>query len=249
LSTPESTLAPVSPQPPRFRNVVQVGILTLLVLYTLYFASPLVIPLVLALLFTFMLMPVVRALGRAGLPPVAAAAVIVLVALAALGAGLYSLAEPATGWMQRATMIEIRYKLGTLIQPIEDVRRATEEVEQIAGREDDDTERVVVRETTLGEILLTGTGRLIASGAIVLVLVFFLLTTGERVGQDFVRTLPRLGYRKRALRIGRAVEREVQLRRIALISNVFYLAHEAGVEFARAYQIQEGCGWIDPRHH
>ena len=47
---------------------------------------------------------------------------------------------------------------------------------------------------------------------------------------------------------GRAVEREMQLRRIALISDVFHLAHEAGVELARPYHMQEGGEWIGCRH-
>ena len=46
----------------------------------------------------------------------------------------------------------------------------------------------------------------------------------------------------------RAVEREMQLRRIAVIPDVFHLAHEAGVELARSYHMQEGREWIGCRH-
>ncbi len=221
MSAPESEPSTADAERvPRFRNVVQVGILTLLVLYTLYFASPLIVPLVLAVLLTFMLTPVVRALARIGLPAPLGAALILVLGLAALGAGLYGLTGPATAWMERATLIEIRYKLRSLIEPIEQVKEATDQVEEMAGGADEEQDRVVVEEPTLGEVLLTGTGTVIASGAAVLVVVFFLLASNGKVGRDLVRTLPRLGHRRRALRIGRTVEREVSryLLTIALIN-------------------------------
>ena len=220
MPAPEPPAASDSHHVPRFQNVVLLGILLLLVLYTLYFASPLIIPLVLAVLLTFMLMPVVRGLGRIGLPPPVGATLVLLLALAAVGAGLYGLAGPATGWMERATLVEIQRKLQTLIEPIQDVREATQQVEEMAGGEEADAPTVVVQEAALGEVLLAGTGRFIASGFVVVVLVFFLLASGGRVGRDLIRALPRLGHRRRALRIGRAFEREVSryLLTIALIN-------------------------------
>ena len=45
-----------------------------------------------------------------------------------------------------------------------------------------------------------------------------------------------------AQKLRRAVEREVQLGRISLISDDFHLPHKAGVEFTRADEIEERCG-------
>jgi predicted PurR-regulated permease PerM len=221
LSAPEEPPVEVAPRSvPRFQSVVLLGILLLLCLYTLYFAQPLLVPLVLALLLTFMLNPVIRGLGRAGLPAPVGAALVLLLALGTIATGLYNLTGPATAWMERATLVEIRLKLRTLIEPFQEVQEATQQVEEMAGGQEADAETVVVQESTLGEVLLAGTGKVIASGFVVLVLAFFLLASGGRVGRDLVRALPRLGHRRRALRIGRAVEREVSryLLTIALIN-------------------------------
>ncbi len=221
MPSPQSPAGPPVSQPaPPLRNVVQVSVLALLILYTLHFAAPLIVPVVLALLFTFMLMPAVHALERRGVRPPLGAALILGLILAAAGAGLYGLTEPATRWAERATLAEIEGKLRALVEPLEQVQEATEEIEQMAGGTDEDDETVVVQEASLGEVLLTGTGKLAASALAVVVLVFFLLASGGRVGRDLLRVLPRLGDRRRALRIGRRVGGELSryLLTIALIN-------------------------------
>src|SRR5687768_5204516 len=78
--------------PPRASRVWAVsinGLLILACLYTLSAAREFLLPLVVGVLVYFLLMPLVRALKRVGIPESIGAAVVVLGLLATVGLGLY----------------------------------------------------------------------------------------------------------------------------------------------------------------
>ena len=110
----------------------QVGTFVLLAIAALYFARPLLLPLVLAVLFNLLLSPGVRALRRIGLPFPLGAAMVLLATLAALGLAAWQLAEPASDWIERAprSLLQIQDKIRPLKRSVEQVQKATEQVEQ-----------------------------------------------------------------------------------------------------------------------
>src|SRR5262249_52981409 len=89
------------------------GLLFVAVLYTLYFARAVLLPLVLAILLAMILMPAVRALHRMRLPRGLGAAIVVATLAGSLGVLAAWVYEPATQWIETApsTLAEAERKL------------------------------------------------------------------------------------------------------------------------------------------
>jgi predicted PurR-regulated permease PerM len=77
------------------RSIAITGLFVLAVLYTLHFARTFLLPIVLAVLLDFLLSPIIRALKGLRIPEPVGAGLVILTLLSAVGAGAYSLAEPA----------------------------------------------------------------------------------------------------------------------------------------------------------
>src|SRR6478672_3262821 len=122
-----------SSSPPRFRladlvnkkfdvrSFALTGLFVLAVFYTMYFIRAILLPLVLAVMLSYLLRPIVRAFARVRIMPAISSALILLTLLAAIGFGLSSLSAPAAGWLEKApySMRELQTKLMPLRHPLE----------------------------------------------------------------------------------------------------------------------------------
>lgn len=193
------------------------GLFLLALFYTLYFARDLVMPLVLAVLVSFPLTPIVRALKRLGIPHPAGAAFVVFGFLTILAGSAYHVYEPAVQWMSTlpGQLRDIEYKLRDLGEPVQQVSQAADEVEEqvteIANgeAEPDPVPVVVDRRPALSDLLLSGTRRFLVMTAVVLILLYFLLASGDLFLLKIVRVLPKLEDKKRAVEISRRVEQHI----------------------------------------
>lgn len=123
-----------------FSSVALTGLFLLALLYTLYLARSFVLPLVLALLFNVLLMPLVNGLyGRLRLPRALGALLVLAVLGGVVGLGARSLAEPAAEWFDRAprSFSRIEAKLRPLKEPVERVTEATEGIEKLTSVENE----------------------------------------------------------------------------------------------------------------
>lgn len=116
-----------------FARLAVSGLFMLAMLYTLYFAKPVLLPIALALLFALVLRPLVRALQTLRLPESLAAAIVVGGLLALTATGIYFLAEPAMRWVENApkTLREVERKVSGLKHSIATVQRATAKIDDI----------------------------------------------------------------------------------------------------------------------
>lgn len=206
-----------APVPPNFREPIDIrslalsGILLILVFAALRSAWSLFLPMFLALLANLALTPIVRLLERVGLPIPFAAALVLgsLVALLVLGAN--SLADPARDWVARAPELthQLERRLRRLRNPIRQITDATESVEALAegGAKTDKVEIKPPR--TLAQVLFDSTQVFITMAATTLVLLYFLLASGDAFLQKLVEALPRLSEKRRAVQIVRQVEGDV----------------------------------------
>ena len=83
------------------RSIALSGLFLLAVFATLYVAQPIFMPIVLALLMSFLLAPLVGGLARLHLPTPLGAAIVLLTILAVGGYGAYWLSGPAARWMEQ----------------------------------------------------------------------------------------------------------------------------------------------------
>jgi len=193
------------------RSIAITGLLVLAVLYTLYFARAFLLPIVLAILLDFLLSPIIRLLKRVRIPEPLGAALVVLVLLGALGAGVYSLAEPARDWMGRApeSIARVQSRLKVLRRPVEQVTRTAEQVEAATQVEKGGPQEVVVRGPRLSERLFGTTQSLLTGAMETVILLYFLLAAGDLFLQKLIKVLPLLRDKKKAVAIARETEASI----------------------------------------
>lgn len=177
---------------------------------TAYFAKDLVLPILLGVLLALTLSPVMRTLGRAGVPSSIAAVLLVgltgTVILAIIGgsAGTVALWSDELPVMGR----QIESKLRGVSDTVETVRRATEEVDKMSAAPVGTQEVVVKQPTLLDSAMSTGV-KLGGTIAVTLVLATFLLASGNMFYIKLVQSFQTLTGKKRALSAVYDVERRV----------------------------------------
>lgn len=106
------------------------GLLLLAVVFALYAGRAFLVPVAAAVLLNFLLAPVVRGLGRVGLPHAAGAALVMLTVLGVVGSGVYRLAGPAQDWIRSApqTLVEARARVEGFYRSVGEVREAVDDI-------------------------------------------------------------------------------------------------------------------------
>lgn len=194
------------------RSAAAAGLFVLAAFYTLYFGRSFFLPIVLALLLSFLLSPVVRFLHRLRIPNALGAALVVFGLLGSLGWGVYELADPAYAWAEKApqTMRRLERKLREFKKPVQTMSKATEQVEkmtQVGGGRKPQT--VTLRAESLGERMFSQVTELVAGGVIMFILLFFLLASGDLFLRKLIRVMPSLADKRKAVDIARQIETEV----------------------------------------
>jgi predicted PurR-regulated permease PerM len=196
----------------------------LALLYTLFFARDFLLPIVIALLLNLLFSPVVRALTRVGISAPIGAGIVVLGLLAILSFGVYELSTPVERWAAEAprTLATVEARMKKLTKPLERVRRTAEQVESATSTAaPPKTTEVVVRGPGLVARVFGTTQRFVAGSLEVLILLFFLLASGDLFLQKLVKVLPALGDKRTAVRIARAAEASISTYLItALVINI-----------------------------
>ena len=193
------------------KSIALTGLFVLAVFYTMYFMRAMLLPLVLALLLSYLLAPLVRALGRIKISPPFAAGLILLSLLGLVIYGVSRLAEPASGWLEKApySLHQLQQKLLPLKKPMEKVAQATGEIDKLTTTEEEKAKTVVVKRSALAEAFLTQTPEFLASAVVMVILLYFLLAYDGVFLTKIIKVTPRLGDKKRAVSIMREIESQI----------------------------------------
>lgn len=202
--------------PPRaalsfMRAETALGILAVLaILYTAYLAQNLIAPITAAVVASFIFMPLLRLAPFRFLPDAASAGIIVAIIIGIFAGAVWMLAEPAAKWMDRipAALEEIEAKSQEISEPVAAMRRASEQMEELT-RGDRNPREVVVRDEGLVAQAMEVAGQKGASILIFIVLLYFLLATGELLRDRIIRSAKRLTDKEKARRILASMEREI----------------------------------------
>jgi predicted PurR-regulated permease PerM len=192
-----------------------VGIFLMLLIAGMAYARSFLMPVVLALLLQLVFTPVRRRLERWGLAPGFAALLVVSSLLALLLVCVFGLSGPVSKWVDRAPMIgfEIREKLGQLSEATEGVQQAAEQVDNLASGGGDEEEpgvqRVRVEEDTGLVAYAMTLPWVVAQIVFTLVLMFFLLSSGDMFYEKLVHVMPTFRDKRRAIRIVYDIERKL----------------------------------------
>lgn len=185
--------------------------LTMVALFvTAYFARDLILPVVLGFLLALTLSPLARALSRVGLPRAFSGSALAIAAGALILTIIAGTAGTIATWSDDIPSMtaELQFKLRGVVDAVENVRSVTQEVENLTGTEDDNTEVVANQPGLLASAFDTVT-RAGATLAVTLVLAMFLLSSGELFYRKLVQAFPTMTGKKRALNTVYDIERRV----------------------------------------
>jgi predicted PurR-regulated permease PerM len=196
------------------RSLALTGLFVLSVFYTLYFTRAVLLPLVLALMLSYLLRPIIRAFARVKIAPPVSAAAVLIVIMALVGYGFFVLAAPVAGWIEKApySVRELQGKLMPLKQPIEKVAQASGAIEKLATDQSATTTKpreVEIRRHPISDTLMIRTPEVLVSAVVVLILLYFLLAYDGVFLGKLIRLLPTLSDKKRAVTIASEIEGQV----------------------------------------
>jgi predicted PurR-regulated permease PerM len=194
------------------RSIALTGLFVLAVFYTMYFIRAILLPLVLAVMLSYLLRPIVRAFARVRIIPAISSALILLSLLAAFGYGLSQLSAPASAWLEKApySLREFQAKLRPLRHPMEKMAQASGEIEKLTTPNDPHAKQEIeVKRHPITELLLLRTPEFITSMALLLILLYFLLSYDGVFLNKLIRILPTLSDKKRAVSIASDIEEHV----------------------------------------
>ena len=156
-------------------------------LYTCYFASSLILPLVMAAFFAMLLSPLINRAPLRWLPRGMAALMLVGALVGGLGGVGFFVAGPASEWARNVPFLlrEAAPKVKGMIEPIRDARRASESFDELTGGDVNAADRVVIRPPPAD--LLSATPRVLGSLLAVLFLTFTFLVYGDDLLNKLLR--------------------------------------------------------------
>jgi predicted PurR-regulated permease PerM len=229
------------PLPQDMQTLLLLGIFGLLMLYSLYFASEIVLPIVFALVLYLLLQPSMRIFARLRVPKTIAALLIIFVFFGGVAALGFTLSGPAAEWVAKApeSLPRLEQRLSMFKEPVASMQKASNEVAKITEGRAPDVQAVTVTGPGLGSFLFSGTRTLLVGALTTVILLFFLLTSGDLFLRRLVEILPTLTNKKQAVDISREIESNISryLVTISLMNAAVGIMTGIAVHF---------CGLSDP---
>lgn len=209
---------------PAVRSLAATLLLVIALFYTLYFARAFFLPVTFGLLLNLLLSPFVRHLKRARVPEPLGAALVVLSIVAAVGVGGYFLADPAQEWAAKApqALATANIKIRKLRRPMEQVTKSADQITRAAstGSSVPREQEVTLAGPTIMDRFLQSSAAFLAGALETLVLLYFLLASGDLFLQKLTKMLPEFRDKKKAVAIARETETSISmyLSTVALIN-------------------------------
>jgi predicted PurR-regulated permease PerM len=229
------------PVPSDINTVFLSGLFLLAMLAACYVASEIVLPMVLAFVISLVLQPGMRVLERVRLPRGIAAILLILVLFGTLGGLGTALSGPATSWAQKLPtgIPKLEERLSFLSRPIAAFQKFADQAQGLTLGGEPKAVPVAVQGSRVSDRLLSGT-RSFASGLLETVLVlFFLIVSGDTFLRRLVEILPRFKDKRQAVDISQQIESDVS----AYLFTITIMNLAVGVATGTVMAI---CGVGDP---
>jgi predicted PurR-regulated permease PerM len=192
--------------------VVGCGLLLLAVLAACYVAAAIVLPIALAFVLMLVLRPAQRFCERCHIPrAISALALIILLFAAAAGLGAV-LSAPAAGWTQKlpAVLPRLQERLRFLGEPIAAVQKVISHAQHLAqGEQPPATQVVAVEGSSIPQRLLELMGGFLGGLLETVVVLFFLMLSGETFLRRLVEVLPNFKNKRQAVEISQQIEADI----------------------------------------
>ena len=209
--------APTRPATVAQTTPVQSVLVVLGAIAFLYFARPVVLPVVLACIAGMTLKPLIRWLSCWHIPPALSAALVLVLLSAAIGIGFFKLGRPALTWMNEAPqhMTELRRRVQKTFPRLDHFSQAAAAVKDLGASEEEKKEAqktaptVEIKNNPGTSSILDWTGSLLVGAGEPVVLVYLLLAAGDLFLQKLVNVMPTMRDKKRAIEINREIQQNI----------------------------------------
>ena len=195
------------------RSMALTGLFLLALFYTIYFLRSLLLPIVLALLLSYLLRPIVRGLARFKIPPLIGAALVLLSLVSLIAYTISVLAAPAASWLEKApySLQQLQQQLLPLKKPMEKVAQASGAIENLAAPANPQTKTptVEVKQHPLADKLFVQTPEFLVSALTMLILLYFLLAYDGVFLSKLIKLMPTLSDKKRAVSIANEIQAQI----------------------------------------
>ncbi|MGE5537129.1 MAG: AI-2E family transporter [Gemmatimonas sp.] len=189
------------------------GLFFLALFAAVYVAREIVLPIVLAMMLKLLLQPAVRGLNRLYLPrPIAAVVSIAVLFAVFFGFGAM-ISGPASTWAEKLPqgLPRLEQHLSFVTDKLQATRQALEKAEQATESPDDGANVVKVKGPGLADALVQSTRIALATLLTTIILLFFLLISGETFLRRIVEVLPRFSDKRQAVEIAQQVEHDMSI--------------------------------------
>jgi predicted PurR-regulated permease PerM len=203
----------------------------------LYFARPVVLPVVLACIAGMTLKPLIRWLSCCHIPPPLSAAVVLCLLVAAIGIGFFQLGRPALTWLNDAPqhMNELRERVQKMAPRFVRFSEAAAAMNNLDATEEEKKQppTVEVKDSRGTRSILNWTGTFLVGVGETLVLLYLLLASGDLFLHKLVHVMPTLHDKKRAVEINRQIQHNISnyLFSVSLINISLGVVASSGLYF------------------
>jgi predicted PurR-regulated permease PerM len=234
----------VSEQSAEIRVVFQGGLFMLALLAALYAGREIVLPIVLAIILNLLLQPALRMLERFYLPRMLGALILIALLFGTIVALVTGMSGPASSWAAKLPegVPRLQEHLSFLRTPIDAVRQFMEQAQGYVSGDSRSTIAAPQAPAFGADLLLTvfSSTRAFASGFLEMILVlFFLLLSGDTLLRRLVEVLPRFSDKRQAIEISQHIEQDIS----AYLITITIMNATVGLATALAMWL---CGLGDP---
>lgn len=192
------------------------GLFLLALLASLYVAKEIVLPILLAFILKLLLNPLVRAMERLRLPRLIGSILAIWLLCGGIAAFATIIAGPAAGWAAKlpAGLPRLEQRLNVLKDPLASLQKTLQRAEKVAETTGPKSEAVAVTvqpQSTLTQYLFSGTRALIGGVVMTVLMLFFLLMSGDTFLRRTVEILPRFRDKRQAVEISQAIEQDISM--------------------------------------
>jgi predicted PurR-regulated permease PerM len=216
------------PRATDIRSISLTGLFILASVWFLHQAQDFAVPLTLAVLLHFLLMPVVRWFKRRRIAEPVAAVLILLALTGVVALTMYQLGEPAARWLEKAprAMRIIEEKLLPAKESMSQITEASDAMERVGRTDSPSNIRKVQVVPDQRAAIMNVMGKALAGIGTTLLLLFFLLASGDLFAQKLLKVLSRREDRGCAVDILEGMERQLSgfLLQTILIQTAFGFA-------------------------
>jgi predicted PurR-regulated permease PerM len=205
------TLTGAEPSASRFPRWALIGLFLYASIFTLNYAKEFLVPIVLAFLLSMVFAPIRRFFDRRGIPSALTSIVIVFALLGGLLMLLSALAIPVSGWIERGPQIQrdVQSKLSGLSSTFSGVMDAASRLGELTKSHSADVQQVEVRDSSFIANAALFAPAAMTQFLFTLILLLFLLASGDMFYEKLVHVMPTFKDKKRAMRIAHDIERKL----------------------------------------